>query len=1045
MPVVGQWGPEEFLDRRGRPVPTVTVYVYETDGTTLASLYTSQTGATALANPLPVGVATTAAGVDVRGNGSFYAEPGPYVLAVSYGGVEVYRASITVSTDDDSGGGGGGGAVNSVTAGNATITIAGTAADPTVAVTPGTFDTAGAAAAAQAAAIAASDPAGTAAAAVAAHTGDPTAAHAASAIAFTPNGSIAATDVQAAIQEVRDEAGGGSSFPLTADVSAAGWDIQNLGEITFDGTPDATFDVNADADKWWIPLRNQAGTVVGGLGHSDFAGDAVFFWHGDSNTPVDVDGPLVALFATSGDAMIQGAGQTCYLDLRGGASTILRGETGLELSVHVPGSGIWLFNGNGPGIDGTAAPSTLVAALDVLVNFGVLASHTVPEPPPSNVDYLVGTASGALSAEIVVGTTPGGELGGTWASPTVDATHSGSSHAGIQAAAEATAAADATAKANAAQAAAIAASGPATADYLVGTAQAGLSAEIVVGTSPGGELGGTWASPTVDATHSGSSHAGIQAAAEATAQAYADGKVSDTAYDATTWNGVTTIAPSKNAVRDKFEALDVIAAGVRTAPNTGTPGQIGIDVTLSGGITGGDTLTGGTASGEDLTLASTAHATRGTIFLRDQMELLSEDKSWAGTTTYIGAIIDATLTFSDATAFNPGNAFTGFHAGPTLVLEENGSALTSTQMFAASATLLNASTEVRTKTALYAFTATPIIRGQGAGGSMTVTTVSSYRDYVIVGRVGGAGPTATVTTVSTITSDLVVEAGGTVTTRKGLMFNDATNSGTLTNQVGVDIAYLNDAATANIGIRNASTEVCTPLANTNITATSATIRHDAATVTLTANASYTLASTPTISDGQNGERLRIINVDTTDTITLQDEGTLAGSNLELISTTVALAPGGGTIELEFNSTVGAWVQTAVAAGGQVRAGGSAAGTPALSFQTDTDTGLHLAGGNTLQMVTGGTNRAQIDSDGIAIPSPGHLWLAAGVNIIPNATTGTKIGTATTQKIGFYNATPIVQGASIADATGGATVDAEARTAVNAVISRLEALGLIATV
>jgi hypothetical protein len=58
---------------------------------------------------------------------------------------------------------------------------------------------------------------------------------------------------------------------------------------------------------------------------------------------------------------------------------------------------------------------------------------------------------------------------------------------------------------------------PTTADYLVGTAQAGLSAEIVVGATPGGELGGTWAAPTVDASHSGSTHAATQAAAETTA------------------------------------------------------------------------------------------------------------------------------------------------------------------------------------------------------------------------------------------------------------------------------------------------------------------------------------------------------------------------------------------------------------------------------------------------------------------------------------------------------------------------------------------------
>ena len=39
---------------------------------------------------------------------------------------------------------------------------------------------------------------------------------------------------------------------------------------------------------------------------------------------------------------------------------------------------------------------------------------------PTDADYLVGTSNASLSAEIVVGTTPGGELGGTWGTPTLD-------------------------------------------------------------------------------------------------------------------------------------------------------------------------------------------------------------------------------------------------------------------------------------------------------------------------------------------------------------------------------------------------------------------------------------------------------------------------------------------------------------------------------------------------------------------------------------------------------------------------------------------------
>jgi len=42
----------------------------------------------------------------------------------------------------------------------------------------------------------------------------------------------------------------------------------------------------------------------------------------------------------------------------------------------------------------------------------------------------------------------------------------------------------------------------------------------------------------------------------------------------------------------------------------------------------------------------------------------------------------------------------------------------------------------------------------------------------------------------------------------------------------------------------------------------------------------------------------------------------------------------------------------------------------------------------------------------------HLTMADAKNIILNTTTGTKIGTATTQKLGFYNATPVAQPAAL---------------------------------
>ena len=77
----------------------------------------------------------------------------------------------------------------------------------------------------------------------------------------------------------------------------------------------------------------------------------------------------------------------------------------------------------------------------------------------------------------------------------------------------------------------------------------------------------------------------------------------------------------------------------------------------------------------------------------------------------------------------------------------------------------------------------------------------------------------------------------------------------------------------------------------------------------------------------------------------------------------------------------------------------------------------------------------------------QIQILDGRNIQTAKGTGTKIGTeggATGQKLGFYGVTPIVQRVHIADPTGGTTTDAEARTAINSILTALETLGFLRT-
>jgi hypothetical protein len=105
----------------------------------------------------------------------------------------------------------------------------------------------------------------------------------------------------------------------------------------------------------------------------------------------------------------------------------------------------------------------------------------------------------------------------------------------------------------------------------------------------------------------------------------------------------------------------------------------------------------------------------------------------------------------------------------------------------------------------------------------------------------------------------------------------------------------------------------------------------------------------------------------------------------------------------------------------------------LSFHT-----YSSGGGGGLQ------ERVRIDKDGlvglgVTAPASRLHFVEAG-NVQFGTTTGTKIGTGTTQKIGFWNATPVVQPTAVIDATDATTVI----TQLNALLSRLRTVGVIAT-
>lgn len=102
--------------------------------------------------------------------------------------------------------------------------------------------------------------------------------------------------------------------------------------------------------------------------------------------------------------------------------------------------------------------------------------------------------------------------------------------------------------------------------------------------------------------------------------------------------------------------------------------------------------------------------------------------------------------------------------------------------------------------------------------------------------------------------------------------------------------------------------IFTPSSNQSLLAGDA-ILANAGIVQISGNGgAVTLTSTPTIANGTDGQMLFIIGTSDTNTVELQDETQLAGSNLQLSEDVNFIVGLGDMICLVFNTNRGAWVE-----------------------------------------------------------------------------------------------------------------------------------------
>jgi hypothetical protein len=189
----------------------------------------------------------------------------------------------------------------------------------------------------------------------------------------------------------------------------------------------------------------------------------------------------------------------------------------------------------------------------------------------------------------------------------------------------------------------------------------------------------------------------------------------------------------------------------------------------------------------------------------------------------------------------------------------------------------------------------------------------------------------------------------------------------------------------------------------------------------------TSASATSLTVGPNGATNPVLTVDgsTASAATgVKVKGAAAAGGVALTVTTSGTnesatidAAGSGTITLNGVAgggtgavQIGGAASGANATGLKVTPAAAASGVAIVAVSTGTDENVTLdaKGAGTLTLNGTATGTVTVGA---------NLTMANAKNIVFNTSTGTKIGTATSQKLAFYNSTPIVQPTASVDVTG----------------------------